>query len=112
MMVGSILAACEKNMVVLIDGFIASSAAAIAFASEPHARDYCIFSHLSNESGHRKILDYLGVTPLVSLGLRLGEGSGVAVTYPLIQSAVLFLNEMASFADAGIDEKTSPTDSH
>ncbi|MCC7516256.1 MAG: nicotinate-nucleotide--dimethylbenzimidazole phosphoribosyltransferase, partial [Pseudomonadales bacterium] len=87
MMVGSILAACEKNMVVLIDGFIASSAAAIAFASEPHARDYCIFSHLSNESGHRKILDYLGVTPLVSLGLRLGEGSGVAVTYPLIQSA-------------------------
>jgi nicotinate-nucleotide--dimethylbenzimidazole phosphoribosyltransferase len=105
MMVGAILAACEQRMVVLIDGFIASSAAAIAFALEPHARDYCIFSHLSNESGHKKMLDYLQVTPLVSLGMRLGEGSGVAVTYPLIVSAVQFLNEMASFADAGVAEK-------
>ena len=92
-------------MVVMIDGFIASSAAAIAFALEPPARDYCIFSHLSNESGHKKILDYLQVSPLVSLGLRLGEGSGVAVTYPLIQSAVLFLNDMASFDDAGVSNQ-------
>ncbi len=105
MMVGAILAACEQKMVVMIDGFIASSAAAIAFALEPPARDYCIFSHLSNESGHKKILDYLQVSPLVSLGLRLGEGSGVAVTYPLIQSAVLFLNDMASFEDAGVSNK-------
>lgn len=105
MMVGAILAACEQKMVVMIDGFIASSAAAIAFALEPPARDYCIFSHLSNEAGHKKILDYLQVSPLVSLGLRLGEGSGVAVTYPLIQSSVLFLNEMASFDDAGISNK-------
>lgn len=105
MMVGAILAACEQKMVVMIDGFIASSAAAIAFALEPPARDYCIFSHLSDEAGHRKILDYLQVKPLVSLGLRLGEGSGVAVTYPLIQSAVLFLNEMASFDSAGISGK-------
>ena len=105
MMVGAILAACEKKMVVMIDGFIASSAAAIAFALEPPARDYCIFSHLSNESGHKKILDYLQVSPLVSLGLRLGEGSGVAVTYPLIQSAVLFLNDMASFDDAGVSNQ-------
>ena len=105
MMVGAILAACEQNMLVLVDGFIASSAAAIAFALEPHARDYCVFSHLSNESGHRKMLDYLQVQPLVSLGLRLGEGSGVAVTYPLIESAVLFFNEMASFDSAGISDK-------
>lgn len=105
MMVGAILAACERGMVVLVDGFIASSAAAIAFALEPYARDYCIFSHLSNESGHRKMLDYLQVQPLVALGLRLGEGSGVAVTYPLIESAVRFLNEMASFADAGVSDK-------
>jgi nicotinate-nucleotide--dimethylbenzimidazole phosphoribosyltransferase len=106
MMVGAMLAACEQRMVVLIDGFIASSAAAIAFALEPFARDYCVFSHLSNESGHRKMLDYLQVQPLVSLGLRLGEGSGVAVTYPLIESAVLFFNEMASFDSAGIAAKT------
>ena len=105
MMVGAILAACEQRMVVLIDGFIASSAAAIAFALEPYARDYCVFSHLSNESGHKKMLDYLQVSPLVSLGLRLGEGSGVAVTYPLIASAVLFLNEMASFDSAGVSDK-------
>ena len=106
MMVGAMLAACEQRMVVLVDGFIASSAAAIAFALEPFARDYCLFSHLSNESGHRRMLDYLGAQPLVSLGLRLGEGSGVAVTYPLVDSAVRFLNEMASFADAGVSGKT------
>lgn len=106
MMTGAILAACEQEMVVLVDGFIASSAAAIAFALEPHARDYCIFSHLSDESGHRRMLDYLQVQPLVSLGLRLGEGSGVAVTYPLVESAVRFLNEMASFADAGVSGKS------
>jgi nicotinate-nucleotide--dimethylbenzimidazole phosphoribosyltransferase len=106
MMVGAMLAACEQRMVVLVDGFIASSAAAIAFGLEPFARDYCVFSHLSNESGHRKMLDYLQVQPLVSLGLRLGEGSGVAVTYPLIESAVLFFNEMASFDSAGIDGKS------
>jgi nicotinate-nucleotide--dimethylbenzimidazole phosphoribosyltransferase len=107
MMVGAILAACEQNMLVLVDGFIASSAAAIAFALEPHARDYCVFSQLSNESGHKKMLDYLQVQPLVSLGLRLGEGSGVAVTYPLIESAVLFFNEMASFDSAGVSDKTT-----
>ncbi len=106
MMCGAIMAACEQNMLVMIDGFIASSAAAIAFALEPHARDYCVFSHLSNESGHRRMLDYLQVQPLLSLGLRLGEGSGVAVTYPLIQSAVLFLNEMASFESAGVSSKS------
>lgn len=105
MMTGAILAACEQKMAVLIDGFIASSAAAIAFALEPHARDYCLFSHLSNESGHRIMLDFLHVSPIVSLGLRLGEGSGVAVTYPLIESAVRFFNEMASFDSAGVSDK-------
>jgi nicotinate-nucleotide--dimethylbenzimidazole phosphoribosyltransferase len=102
MMCGALLAACELQIVVLVDGFIASSAAAVAFELEPAAKDYCIFSHLSDESGHRIMLDYLGVTPMVSLGLRLGEGSGVAVTYPLIVSSINFLNEMASFESAGV----------
>jgi nicotinate-nucleotide--dimethylbenzimidazole phosphoribosyltransferase len=102
MMCGALLAACELQIVVLVDGFIASSAAAVAFELDPAAKDYCIFSHLSDESGHRVMLDYLGVTPMVSLGLRLGEGSGVAVTYPLIVSSINFLNEMASFESAGV----------
>ena len=102
MMCGAMLAAAEQGMLILVDGFIASSAAAIACSLEPAAKDYCLFSHLSGESGHKVLLDYLGVSPVVSLGLRLGEGSGVAVTYPLIVSAVNFLNEMASFDSAGV----------
>lgn len=103
MMVGAILAGCEQRMVVLIDGYIASVAACIAFALEPAARDYCVFTHLSNEAGHQMMLNYLSVEPMVSMGLRLGEGSGVAVTYPLVVSAVNFVNQMASFDDAAID---------
>ncbi len=105
MMCGAMLAACEQSMLVSIDGFIASCAAAIAFALEPHARDYCVFSHLSGECGHKKLLDYLQVTPLVSLGMHLGEGSGSAVTYPLLVSAVSFFNEMTSFDEAGVDKQ-------
>lgn len=102
MMCGAMLAAAEQGMLILVDGFIASSAAAIACSLEPTTRDYCLFSHLSGEAGHKAMLDYLGVSPMVSLGLRLGEGSGVAVTYPLVVSAVNFLNEMASFDSAGV----------
>jgi len=64
-----------------------------------------VFAHCSGEAGHRKLLDYLGVKPLLDLGMRLGEGTGVALVYPLVQAAVSFLNDMASFESAGVSEK-------
>jgi len=102
MICGAILKAAELKMLVLIDGFIATSALLVAHGLFPDVLDYCIFTHQSDESGHRKMLSYLKVQPLLQLDLRLGEGSGVAVAYPLVVSAVAFLNEMASFADAGV----------
>lgn len=102
MMCGALLAACERRMLVVIDGFISTSAAAIALALVPQARAYCVFSHLSDETAHAAMLTYLGVRPLVSLGMRLGEGSGAAVAYPLLVSAVSFLREMASFESATV----------
>lgn len=104
MMVGAILKAAELSMIIMIDGFIASCALLVAYKLYPHVLDYCVFSHVSNERGHRALLDYLNVRALINLDLRLGEGSGVALAFPLLESAVLFLNEMASFAEAGVDQ--------
>jgi len=67
--------------------------------------DYCIFAHRSDEHAHKALLDYLGATPLLDIGLRLGEGTGAVLAYPLVQSAVNFLNEMASFESAGVSER-------
>ncbi|WP_051206458.1 nicotinate-nucleotide--dimethylbenzimidazole phosphoribosyltransferase [Oceanospirillum maris] len=102
MICGAMLKAAELKMLVLIDGFIATSALLVAHALYPEVLDYCVFTHQSDESGHRHMLNYLNVQPLLQLDLRLGEGSGVAVAYPLVASSVAFLNEMASFADAGV----------
>lgn len=102
-MTGAILAAAERNMLVVIDGFIATAAALIAVNIAPNARDYLIFAHESQEQGHKLMLAHLQAEPLLSLGLRLGEGTGAALALPLIQAAVNFYNEMASFADAGIE---------
>jgi nicotinate-nucleotide--dimethylbenzimidazole phosphoribosyltransferase len=104
--VGAILQAAESRMIILIDGFIATSAYLVAHAMEPNINGYCIFCHQSHEQGHQLLLDYMGAKPLMNLNMRLGEGTGVAVAYPIIQSAVLFLNEMASFESAGISSKT------
>jgi nicotinate-nucleotide--dimethylbenzimidazole phosphoribosyltransferase len=104
MMVGAILQAAELKMLVMIDGFIASSALLVAYQHYPQVLDYCVFSHVSNERGHRALLDYFKVRAILAMDLRLGEGSGVALAFPLLQSAVLFLNEMATFAEAGVDQ--------
>lgn len=101
-MTGAILQAAESGMAVLIDGFIASSAFLVAHALEPAVKDYGIFCHQSREQGHKLLLDHLQAQPLLSLGMRLGEGTGAAVAYPLLVSAVSFLNEMASFESAGV----------
>lgn len=102
-MTGAILAAAERNMLVVIDGFIATAAALTAVSIAPNARDYLIFAHESQEQGHKRMLAHLQAEPLLSLGLRLGEGTGAALALPLIQAAANFYNEMASFADAGIE---------
>ncbi len=104
-LVGAILQAAECRMIVLIDGFIATSAYLVAQAMQPTIKEYCIFCHQSQEQGHQLLLHYLKVNPLLNLEMRLGEGTGVAVAYPLIQSAVHFMNEMASFESAGVSTK-------
>lgn len=105
MMAGAMLAAAQRKSVLLIDGFIATSALLVVVKMQPNILQYCIFSHCSDESGHQQMLDYLKVKPLLNLGLRLGEGTGAVLAYPLVQSAVNFLNEMASFERAGVSQR-------
>ncbi|MBS2213227.1 nicotinate-nucleotide--dimethylbenzimidazole phosphoribosyltransferase [Carboxylicivirga mesophila] len=102
---GAILKAAELKMVILSDGFIATSALIAAHAINPNVTDYCLFAHESNEQGHKLMLKHLKAEPILHLGLRLGEGTGSAVAYPLVQSAVCFMNEMSSFEDAGVSNK-------
>lgn len=103
MMCGAMLKAGELKMSIIIDGFIVTSALLVAQALAPNILDYCLFSHVSNEQGHKKMLSYLNATPILQLDLRLGEGTGAAIVYPIIQSAVNFINEMASFESAGVN---------
>ncbi|HEY4062646.1 MAG TPA: nicotinate-nucleotide--dimethylbenzimidazole phosphoribosyltransferase [Puia sp.] len=103
MMTGVYLEAARLKMIILVDGFITTSALLLAGLLDAQVQEHCIFSHTSGESGHVKMLEYLGASPLLDLHMRLGEGSGAAMAYPLVQSAVLFLREMASFESAGVD---------
>jgi nicotinate-nucleotide--dimethylbenzimidazole phosphoribosyltransferase len=105
MMAGAFLKAAELGMLILVDGFIAGSALLAASKLHPQVLEYCVFSHVSGEQGHQAMLAYLNARALLNLELRLGEGSGIALAYPIVQSAVAFLNEMATFAEAGVDEK-------
>jgi nicotinate-nucleotide--dimethylbenzimidazole phosphoribosyltransferase len=105
MMVGAMLGAARGKAVLLIDGFIATSALLVAAKMQPNIVQYCIFSHCSDELGHQLMLDYLNAKPLLNLGLRLGEGTGAVLAYPLVQSAVRCLNEMASFESAGVSKQ-------
>jgi nicotinate-nucleotide--dimethylbenzimidazole phosphoribosyltransferase len=105
MMAGAMLGAAEARMLLLIDGFIVTSALLVAHRLAPSILDYCVFAHRSDEAGHRVQLAHLNAEPLVQLDLRLGEGTGAALVYPLVQAAVNFLNEMASFESAGVAGK-------
>lgn len=105
MMVGAMLGAAERKAVLLIDGFIATAALLVASKLQPNILHYCVFAHCSGEAGHRRLLDYLGAKPLLDLGLRLGEGTGAALAYPLVLAAVNFLNDMASFESARVSGK-------
>lgn len=107
MLAGAMLEAARRGMLLLIDGFIVSSALLVAAKLEPATLQACVFSHRSQERGHAVQLEFLGVEPLLELDLRLGEGTGTALAYPLVKSAVAFLNEMASFESAGVSGKTA-----
>jgi nicotinate-nucleotide--dimethylbenzimidazole phosphoribosyltransferase len=104
MMVGAMLAAAERRMVLLIDGFIVTSALLVAAQLRPEILDYCIFAHCSDERGHKQMLAYLNAQPLLHLGLRLGEGTGAALALPLVQAAVNFMAEMATFDSAAVSQ--------
>jgi nicotinate-nucleotide--dimethylbenzimidazole phosphoribosyltransferase len=105
MMTGAYLKAAALNMIVVVDGFISTAALLAAHAINKEVLNNCIFAHTSGEKGHEKMLAHLGVKPLLNLGMRLGEGTGAALAIPLIQSAVNFLNEMASFESAGVSNR-------
>ena len=102
MLVGAALQAAAERRLIVVDGFIVGAALLIAARLEPEVLDCCVFAHRSDEAGHQLLLDQLGAKPLLDLGMRLGEGSGAALVWPLIDSAVRLLNEMASFESAGV----------
>lgn len=104
MMCGAMLEAAAQKRVVVVDGFISSSAALVAHAMQPDMLSCCVFAHQSDESGHARMLNHLGVQPLLHLGLRLGEGSGAALAWPLLESACAILRDMASFESAGVSQ--------
>lgn len=102
MAVGGMLRAAELKMIILVDGFIMTNCALAAWKLYPEVLSYCIFGHCGDEAGHKRVLDALGVTPLLNLGLRLGEGSGAICAYPIVDSAVRMINEMHSFRQAAV----------
>jgi nicotinate-nucleotide--dimethylbenzimidazole phosphoribosyltransferase len=91
--------------VIVVDGFIASSAVLVAARLSPHVLQRCVFAHRSDERGHARLLQMLAVEPLLDMGLRVGEGSGAVLAWPLLESACRILNEMASFESAGVSDK-------
>jgi nicotinate-nucleotide--dimethylbenzimidazole phosphoribosyltransferase len=107
-LVGAILAGAEAKVPVVLDGFITGAAALVAAAAAPASVAWMIASHRSAERGHRIVLEYLGLEPLLDLELRLGEGTGAALALPIIRGATTILVEMATFDQAGV---SGPRDS-
>ncbi|WP_406622593.1 nicotinate-nucleotide--dimethylbenzimidazole phosphoribosyltransferase [Acidovorax sp. SDU_ACID1] len=101
-LVGAVLQAASERRVVVVDGFITSAAVLVASRLQPLVLQRCVFAHRSGERGHAAMLDAMGAQPLLDLGLRLGEGSGAALAWPLLVSACAVLREMASFESAGV----------
>lgn len=101
-MVGAMLGGAKRRLVLLIDGFIVTSALLVAAALQPAVLDYCVFSHCSDEAGHGRMLQHLQARPLMQLDLRLGEGTGAALALPLLRAAINFLEQMATFSSASV----------
>jgi nicotinate-nucleotide--dimethylbenzimidazole phosphoribosyltransferase len=104
-MVGAVWQAAQERRVIVVDGFIASAAVQVASALHPAVLQRCVFAHRSGERGHALMLAHLRAEPLLDLGLRLGEGSGAALAWPLLVSACAILHEMASFEQAGVSRQ-------
>lgn len=107
-LVGAVLQAAAERRVIVVDGFISTAAVLVAAHLRPHVLQRCVFAHRSGERGHALMLAHLKAEPLLELGLRLGEGSGAALAWPLLVSACAILREMASFASAGVSRRTDP----
>jgi nicotinate-nucleotide--dimethylbenzimidazole phosphoribosyltransferase len=103
---GAMLGTAASHRPVVVDGFISGAAALIAWLISPTARDYFIAAHQSVEPGHRVGLDAMGLTPLLDMGMRLGEGTGAALAMHLIEASARCLAEMATFAEAGVSERS------
>lgn len=102
MAIGGMLQAAELKMVILVDGFIMTNCMLVASLLYPQVLDYAIFGHQGDEAGHKQLLEYLKVKPLLSLGMRLGEGTGAICAYPIVDSAIRMINEMDSFHSADV----------
>jgi nicotinate-nucleotide--dimethylbenzimidazole phosphoribosyltransferase len=103
---GAVIAARLAHVPVLLDGFASTAAAAVLHAAAPGALDHCQAAHCSAEPGHRRLLERLGKKPLLDLGMRLGEASGAALAIPMLRAAIACHNGMASFAEAGVSNKS------
>ena len=105
MMAGALMGAAKANAIALVDGFIASSAALVALRMHPELKGNVVFAHKSKEPGHASMLAAMDANPLIDLDLRLGEGSGALLAFPLLRNACAMLNEMATFESAGVSGK-------
>jgi len=108
MMAGAMLGAAARRMTIVNDGFIVTAALLVASRLRPEVLDYTVFAHGSAETGHARLVAALGGRPLLDLGLRLGEGTGGALAWPLLAGACAFLAEMATFESAGVSGRTEP----
>ena len=106
-MTGAMLQAAAERRVILVDGVIVSSALLVASRIAPQVLQRCVYAHRSGEPGHQLILDALHARPLLDWGMRLGEGSGAVIAWPLLESACVMLRDMASFSSAGVAEKSA-----
>jgi len=104
---GVILGTASARRAIVLDGFASGAAALIAYALCPYTRDYMIAAHLSAEKGHRVVLSHLGLSPVLDLGMRLGEGTGAALAMPIIEAAASCLSDMATFSEAGVSNRPS-----
>ena len=102
--VGAYIACAQKGVPILVDGFITTAAALLAVAINPSCRDWMLFAHKSAEPAHQLALESLNATPILDLGMRLGEGSGSGVAVSIIKSALALHSNMSTFADAGVSD--------